>query len=135
VGRPRAERGRPLRRMAKKKSRFLKGFSVTPAKTALVPEAFWKFLFENAFSKDTTKNNKFIKKNANFYYKKEFEKFKQQARLFNVTEEELKSDFEKLQFQINFKKIEKIIRRKKKTKNFDVVEKQYLEIKSIVGGR
>ena len=68
-------------------------------------------------------------------YKKEFEKFKQQARLFNVTEEELKSDFEKLQFQINFRKIEKIIRRKKKTKNFDIVEKQYLEIKSIVGGR
>jgi hypothetical protein len=65
----------------------------------------------------------------------EFEKFKQQARLFNLTEEELKSDFERLQFQINFKKLEKIIRRKKKTKNFDIVEKQYLEIKSIVGGR
>jgi hypothetical protein len=65
----------------------------------------------------------------------EFEKFKQQARLFNLTEEEIKSDFEMLQFQINFKKLEKIIRRKKKTKNFDIVEKQYLEIKSIVGGR
>jgi hypothetical protein len=68
-------------------------------------------------------------------YEKEFEKFKLQARLFNVTKEELKSDFEKLQFQINFKKIEKIIRRKKKTKNFDIVEKDYLEIKSIVGGK
>ena len=72
---------------------------------------------------------------SNENYEIEFEKFKQQARLFNLTEEELKSDFRKLQFQINFKKIEKIIRRKKKTKNFDVVEKQYLEIKSIVGGR
>ena len=65
----------------------------------------------------------------------EFEKFKQQTRLFNLTEEELKSDFERLQFQINFKKLEKIIRRKKKTKNFDIVEKKYLEIKLIVGGR
>jgi hypothetical protein len=64
----------------------------------------------------------------------EFEKFKQQARLFNLTEEEIKSDFETLQFQINFKKLEKIIRRKKKTKNFDEVHKKYLEIKSIVGG-
>ena len=72
---------------------------------------------------------------SNENYEIEFEKFKQQARLFNLTEEELKSDFEMLRFQINFKKIEKIIRRKKKTKNFDVVEKQYLEIKSIVGGR
>ena len=72
---------------------------------------------------------------SNENYEIEFEKFKQQARLFNVTEEELKSDFEKLQFQINFRKIEKIIRRKKKTKNFDIVEKQYLEIKSIVGGK
>ncbi|CAO6128399.1 hypothetical protein MCEGEM12_00892 [Candidatus Pelagibacterales bacterium] len=75
------------------------------------------------------------KKMSNENYEIEFEKFKQQARLFNLTEEELKSDFEMLRFQINFKKIEKIIRRKKKTKNFDVVEKQYLEIKSIVGGR
>ena len=65
----------------------------------------------------------------------EFEKFKQQARLFNLTEEELKSDFEMLQFQINFKTIEKIIKRKKRTKNFYVVEKQYLEMKSIIGGR
>jgi hypothetical protein len=75
------------------------------------------------------------KKMSNENYEIEFEKFKQQARLFNLTEEELKSDFERLQFQINFKKLEKIIRRKKKTKNFDVVEKQYLEMKSIVGGR
>jgi len=51
---------------------------------------------------------------SNENYEIEFEKFKQQARLFNLTEEELKSDFGKLQFQINFKKIEKIIRRKKK---------------------
>jgi len=72
---------------------------------------------------------------SNENYEIEFEKFKQQARLFNLTEEELKSDFGKLQFKINLKKIEKKIRRKKKTKNFDVVEKQYLEIKSIVGGR
>jgi len=72
---------------------------------------------------------------SNENYEIEFEKFKQQARLFNLTEKELKSDFERLQFQINFKKLEKIIRRKKKTKNFDIVEKKYLEIKSIVGGR
>jgi hypothetical protein len=75
------------------------------------------------------------KKMSNENYEIEFEKFKQQARLFNLTEEELKSDFERLQFQINFKKLEKIIRRKKKTKNFDIVERKYLEIKSIVGGR
>ena len=72
---------------------------------------------------------------SNENHEVEFEKFKQQARLFNLTEEELKSDFERLQFQINFKKLEKIIRRKKKTKNFDIVEKKYLEIKLIVGGR
>ena len=72
---------------------------------------------------------------SNENYEREFEKFKQQARLFDLTEKEIKSDFETLQFQINFKKLEKIIRRKKKTKNFDVVEKQYLKIKSIVGGR
>ena len=71
---------------------------------------------------------------SNENYEIEFEKFKQQARLFNLTEEELKSDFEMLRFQINFKKIEKIIRRKKKTKNFDVVQKEYLEMKSKVGG-
>jgi hypothetical protein len=75
------------------------------------------------------------KKMSNENHEIEFEKFKQQARLFNLTEKELKSDFERLQFQINFKKLEKIIRRKKKTKNFDIVEKKYLEIKSIVGGR
>ena len=68
---------------------------------------------------------------SNENYEIEFEKFKQQARLFNLTEKELKSDFERLQFQINFKKLEKIIRRKKKTKNFDIDEKKYLEIKSI----
>ncbi len=72
---------------------------------------------------------------SNENYEIEFEKFKQQARLFNLTEEEIKSDFKKLQFQINFKKIEKIIKRKNKTKNFNVVEKQYLEMKSIIGGR
>lgn len=72
---------------------------------------------------------------SNENYEIEFEKFKQQARLFNLTEEELKSDFEMLQFQINFKTIEKIIKRKKRTKNFYVVEKQYLEMKSIIGGR
>lgn len=72
---------------------------------------------------------------SNENYEIEFEKFKRQARLFNLTEEELKSDFEMLQFQINFKTIEKIIKRKKRTKNFYVVEKQYLEMKSIIGGR
>ena len=72
---------------------------------------------------------------SNEYYVTEFEKFKQQARLFNLTEEELKSDFETLQFQINFKKLKKIIRRKKKSKNFDEVLKKYLEMQSMIGGR
>ena len=66
---------------------------------------------------------------------KDINEFRQQIRVVNLTEEEIKSDFEMLQFQINFKKLEKIIRRKKKTKNFDEVLKEYLEIKSIVGGR
>ena len=68
-------------------------------------------------------------------YEIEFEKFKRQARLFNLTEEELKSDFEMLQFKNNFFKLQKIIRRKKESKNFKEVLKKYLEMKSIVGGR
>ena len=72
---------------------------------------------------------------SNENYEIEFEKFKQQARLFDLTEEEIKSDFEKLQFQINFEKLKKIIKRKKKSKNFDEVQKKYFEMKSIVGGR
>ena len=72
---------------------------------------------------------------SNKNYEIEFEKFKQQARLFNLTEEELKSDFEMLQFKNNFFKLQKIIRRKKESKNFKEVLKKYLEMKSIVGGR
>jgi len=42
--------------------------------------------------------------------------------------------FEKLQLKNNFFKLQKIIRRKKKSKNFDEVLEKYLEMKSKVGG-
>lgn len=50
-------------------------------------------------------------------------------------EDKTLKDFEKLQFQNNFNRLQKIIRRKKKSKNFDEVLKKYLEMKSMVGGR
>lgn len=50
------------------------------------------------------------------------------------SEDKTLKDFEKLQFQNNFNRLQKIIRRKKKSKNFDVVQKEYLEMKSKVGG-
>ena len=50
------------------------------------------------------------------------------------SEDKTLKDFEKFQFQNNFNKLQKIIRRKKKSKNFDVVQKEYLEMKSKVGG-
>jgi hypothetical protein len=63
---------------------------------------------------------------------------KLQQEFFNTQtlfgEEKTSKDFEKLQFQINFNRVQRIIRRKKKTKNFDVVQKEYLEMKSKVGG-
>jgi hypothetical protein len=49
-------------------------------------------------------------------------------------EEKTSKDFEMFRFQIEFKRLQKIISRKKKNKNFDVVQKEYLEMKSKVGG-
>ena len=67
---------------------------------------------------------------------KEEEKLKEM--FFNTStlpgEEKTLKDFEKLQFQNNFNRLQKIIRRKKKSKNFDEVLKNYLEIKSKFGG-
>lgn len=67
---------------------------------------------------------------------KEEEKLKE--KFFNTPtllgEEKTLKDFEKLQFKNNFFKLQKIIRRKKKSKNFDEVLEKYLEIKSKVGG-
>ena len=50
-------------------------------------------------------------------------------------EEKTSKDFENFQFQMKFNNLQKIINRKKKSENFDEVLKEYLEIKSIVGGR
>jgi hypothetical protein len=44
-------------------------------------------------------------------------------------------EFEKFKFQIEFKRLQKIISKKKKSKNFDEVLEKYLEMKSKVGGR
>ena len=68
--------------------------------------------------------------------KKEEEKLKE--KFFNTPtlpgEEKTLKDFEKLQFQNNFNRLQKIIKRKKKSKNFDEVLENYLEIKSKFGG-
>ena len=67
---------------------------------------------------------------------KEAEKLKE--KFFNTPtlpgEEKTLKDFEKLQFQNNFNRLQKIIKRKKKSKNFDEVLENYLEIKSKFGG-
>jgi hypothetical protein len=74
------------------------------------------------------KNNKEISKKE--------EKTKQD--FFNTTtlcgQEKTSEDFEKFLFQIEFKRVQKIINRKKKTEDFDVVMTKYLEMKSKVGG-
>ena len=49
-------------------------------------------------------------------------------------EEKTSKDFENFQFQMKFNNLQKIINRKKKSENFDVVQKVYLEMKSKVGG-
>jgi hypothetical protein len=49
-------------------------------------------------------------------------------------EEKTSKDFEMFKFQTKFNNLQKIISRKKKNKNFDVVQKEYLEMKSKVGG-
>ena len=49
-------------------------------------------------------------------------------------EEKTSKDFENFQFQVKFKNLQRIINRRKKSKNFDVVQKEYLEMKSKVGG-
>ena len=49
-------------------------------------------------------------------------------------EEKTSKDFENFQFQMKLNRVQRIIKRKKKSKNFDVVQKEYLEMKSKVGG-
>ncbi len=49
-------------------------------------------------------------------------------------EEKTSEDFEKLKFQIRFKEVQRIIKRKKKSENFDEIQEEYLEMKSKVGG-
>ena len=63
---------------------------------------------------------------------------KLQQEFFNTStlfgEEKTSKDFENFQFQVKFNNLQRIINRKKKSKNFDVVQKVYLEMKSKVGG-
>jgi hypothetical protein len=64
---------------------------------------------------------------------------KLQQEFFNTPtlfgEEKTSKDFKMLKFQIEFKRLQKIISRKKKSKNFDEVLEKYLKMKSKVGGR
>ena len=68
--------------------------------------------------------------------KQEEEKLKKE--FFNTPtlpgEKKTLKDFKKLLFKNKFFKLQKIIRRKKKSKNFDEVLKKYSEMKSLVGG-
>jgi hypothetical protein len=50
-------------------------------------------------------------------------------------EEKTSKDFEMFKFQVKFNNLQRIINRKKKSKNFDEVLEKYLEMKSKVGGR
>ena len=76
-----------------------------------------------------TTNNK-TKKN-----KKE-EELKQ--KFFNTPtlcgEEKTLEDFEKLKFQMRLNEVQRIIKRKKKSENFDEIQEEYLEMKAKVGG-
>ncbi len=65
--------------------------------------------------------------------KKLEQEFFNTATLFG--EKKTSKDFEMFKFQQKFKNLQKIIKRKKKNKNFDEVQKKYFEMKSIVGGR
>jgi hypothetical protein len=49
-------------------------------------------------------------------------------------EEKTSKDFEMFKFQMKFNNLQRIINRKKKSKNFDEVLEKYLEMKSKVGG-
>ncbi len=49
-------------------------------------------------------------------------------------EEKTSKDFKKLLFQMKLNRVQRIIKRKKKSKNFDVANKEYLEMKSKIGG-
>ena len=64
---------------------------------------------------------------------------KLQQEFFNTPtlfgEEKISKDFEMFKFQAKFNNLQKLINRKKKSKNFDEVQKKYFEMKSIVGGR
>jgi len=51
------------------------------------------------------------------------------------SEEKTSKDFEMFKFQVKFNNLQRIINRKKKSKNFDEVLEKYLEMKSKVGGR
>jgi hypothetical protein len=66
------------------------------------------------------------------------EEEKLQQEFFNTTtlfgEEKTSKDFEKLLFQMKLNRVQRIIKRKKKSKNFDVANKEYLEMKSKIGG-
>ena len=59
-------------------------------------------------------------------------------KFFNIPtlwgEEKTSEDFEKLKFQIRFKEVQRIIKRKKKSENFDEIQEECLEMKSKVGG-
>jgi hypothetical protein len=75
-----------------------------------------------------SKNNKKISKKE----EKLEQEFFNTPTLFG--EKKTSKDFEMFKFQVKFNRVQRIIKRKKKTKNFDVVQKEYLEMKSKVGG-
>jgi len=66
------------------------------------------------------------------------EEEKLQQEFFNTStlfgEEKTSKDFEMFKFQVKLNRVQRIIKRKKKSKNFDVANKEYLEMKSKIGG-
>jgi hypothetical protein len=75
-----------------------------------------------------TKSNKKISKKE----EKLDQEFFNTPTLFG--EKKTSKDFEMFKFQVKFKNLQRIISRKKKSKNFDEVLEKYLEMKSKVGG-
>ena len=75
-----------------------------------------------------SKNNKKISKKE----EKLHQEFFNTPTLFG--EKKTSKDFENFQFQVKFNNLQRIINRKKKSKNFDEVLEKYLEMKSKVGG-
>ena len=49
-------------------------------------------------------------------------------------EEKTLEDFEKLKFQMRLNEVQRIIKRKKKSENFDEIQEEHLEMKAKVGG-